>query len=254
MPLEFSFASVLREIRAIRDLAAPLLNPDDLWVLETFELSLKLIQQQRKEAAWVLPLDNPLRTKRCDGGYEKRTPESPNRRGGRRELFGELTAIWNISPIPEVKTSVLPSRFVVTGLASSKIRLVEELEGVRREFVTWRMELGAVDSPGSFFHVQIGEEDEESPVCQPLPIPRIPCAPITPLLALEFMLSELFQNAWPDRLDKEPERTKEWRNIQLERYQAFLGWQTDTLAKKSGSVLLSLKDAQPPSTLLLGVQ
>lgn len=252
MPLQFSFSTVRRELQTIKRLAEPLLNPDDLWVLDHFEQSLDGIQRNRVEAQWALPPEHPLRTKECNGGYERRTEKSPKRRGAKTRLHGELTAIWTITPIPESKQSAAPSMFVLTGIASSKFRLVELIDDQRHEYVSWRMELGDRDSPGSFFHVQIGEDDEISPSYQPLPVPRIPCLPITPPLAIEFMLAELFQNLWPDRLGAERELANEWRNIQLERYESFLGWQSKVLRDGSGSVLVDLKHAQPHADLLLG--
>lgn len=251
MTIEFTFAEVLREIQLMTKLAEPLLEPNDLWKLERLEKGLRTIQSNGVQASWSLPQDDPLKTKLCNGSYE-RSVGSATRKGSKTALFGELSFIWEILPIPGRKGRKPPKRFVISGIASSKARLVEQSCDARKEYVSWRMEVGDNASPGTFFHIQVGEDDAGSQVYQPLPVPRIPCPPITPLLALEYLLAELFQNEWPERLRSCTDETNAWRNIQLDRYKAFMSWQEQILSERSGSVIVSLKEAKPSQTLLTG--
>ena len=248
MPIEFRFSEVLDEITAIRELAGPLIEPNYLWMLDTFKISLETIRSKRVKASWELPQVNALRTRACDGGYEK----SP-RQGGIGGLYGEVSAVWEIEPIVgNTKRNVLPTNFVIAGKASTKLRLVEDTKDGRNEHACWRMEVGDLKSPGSFFHIQYGESDAASSMYQPLPIPRIPCPPTTPLLAIEYLVAELFQDAWPERLIAQKNQAQQWRHLQLKRHEAFAAWQATVLSERSGSVVVNLKAAKPKPTLLTG--
>jgi hypothetical protein len=245
MPIEFSFGEVLNELEVIEHLAEPLLEPDDLWKLDVFGGALKTIRANRVAADWSLAESNPLRT-RASGEYE-RLP----RHGTYPTVHGEFSAIWQIQPIATAKAAQLPAKFTIVGKASTKLRLVEEDEGRRQEFLLWRMEISAGDSPpGSFFHIQLGEDLLDSSVYQPLPVPRIPCPPASPFLALEYMLAELFQDAWPQQLTRDVPSTNQWANLQRPRLQSFFGWQQETLRRRGGSPVTDLKHAIPRQDLL----
>jgi hypothetical protein len=247
MTIEFTFGDVLAELQLMKSLAGPLLEPDDRWKLDTYRKALETIRENRQSADWSLPDEKPLRTLICDGDYEK-----GSRRGTYTGLQGEFSAVWTIAPVPMAKASQLPHKFVIVGKASTKLRLVQSDGEGRRHFLLWRMEISDLSSPGSFFHVQIGEDLSESPLFQPLPIPRLPCPPASPLLALEYMLAELFQDRWPERLHGERRLANEWRNLQRPRLDQFLMWQQQTLSHRAGSPVVDLKTEKPRQDLLTG--
>lgn len=245
MAIEFLFREVLEELQVIEQLGSPLLEPDDLWKLQGFRAGLETIRANKIAGAWRLPESAPLRTKSSNGAYEKHP-----RRGTYPAVRGEFSVLWQIQPLPMAKKKQLPEKFVVAGKASTKLRLVQEDEQGRREFLLWRMEVGDIGSPGSFFHIQLGEDIDGSDLFQPLPVPRLPCPPASPLLALEYMLAELFQDGWPAQLRGDVSRANQWRNLQRPRLEKFFLWQQETLAGRGGSPVTDLKHEIPRQDLL----
>jgi len=160
-----------------------------------------------------------------------------------------MSAIWQIRPIAQKKTNLPPKRFAVTGKASTLLRLVQGEGEEAQEFVVWRAEFGDADSPGTFFHVQIGEERVGAPNHQPLPVPRLPITPITPMLALEYLIVEIFQTGWPEQLASHPNAAGQWRRLQLPRFERFIKWQEAILKNRVGSPVVALKQEKPPANL-----
>lgn len=243
MTITYAFSECDSELRVISQLAAPFL--ENGYLLDTFRDQLSQIRYSKSPGAWSLPIEQPLRTIPCAGGYEK-----PGRAAAHAEVHGELSAIWEITPIPPKKKKLLPERFVVSGKASSLIRLAEDISDERVDYVSWRIEIGDEASPGVFFHIQIGE-DREGPYHQPLPVPRLAAAPSTPMQALEYLLLEIFQDRWPERLKEEPERVNAWRNIQKPRLARFYAWQQEILLRRVGSPISDLKHEKPRTDLFV---
>lgn len=244
MTITYSFSECDTELRVIRDLAAPLLaNPEHL---DLFRGQLQQIRYSRSPARWEIPADKPLKTVKSEGEYEK-----GRRRGAHTDLRGELSSVWQIKPLPAKKRTLLPDTFVVAGKASTLLRLVQTAEDATTEFVAWRFEIGDAASPGVFFHVQIGEDRPDAEHYHQLPVPRLPSTPITPMLGLEYMLLEIFQDRWPERLVARPDDVGAWRNVQRPRIKRFLEWQSEVLEKRSGSPVADLKDEKPRPDLLV---
>ena len=78
----------------------------------------------------------------------------------------------------------------------------------------WRVELGADDAPGCYFHTQILGDREESPFPKSVPIPRLPSPFVTPMAAVEFVLGELFQDKWQEEARRTRDPQRRWRSIQ----------------------------------------
>jgi hypothetical protein len=80
------------------------------------------------------------------------------------------------------------------------------------------------------------------------------------MLAIEFVLGELFQEEWRDHVGSVGGIVRQsdidhWRNLQEERLLAFLDWQRDSLLSAAfGTPLQTLKWGKPPKALLTGDQ
>lgn len=244
MTIVLPFAEVAREIRAIEILARPFLNPDDVYLFHTLSAQLINIQRTRSGGSFAIPEESPLRTIRCDGGYE-----ADGRKGVYQGLRGELSCLWEIECVKTGRQKGPLAEFRVSGKASTKLRLVDDEE--EAQMVLWRMEIGDSASPGTFFHTQLGEDDPGSALHMPLPVPRLPTVPTTPMLALEYLLAELFQSRWPKHLAANGDAVAGWRRIQLRRVLAFIEWQESILRDRAGSPITDMKGAQPDPGLLL---
>ena len=199
----------------------------------------------------------PIRTIACKGGYER------NNGGTCKDLFGEILFKWELLPKGNPIKKQGGKRIVeVAGIASSVVRLNVERGGCKVTLASWRMEFGDSVSPGSFFHVQIpdtlgagmGVEDTLPLERWPhwLPVPRIPIPPITPMLALEFTLGEIFRDEWRAHLKSGVHEVNSWRSLQRKRYSRYFEWQRKNVDSSGvGSPLLSIIDAKPCSEFFL---
>ena len=66
-----------------------------------------------------------------------------------------------------------------------------------------------------------------------LPVPRLPIPALTPMLALEFTLAEIFQDCWPRHLASGGYEVDKWRALQQRRYVSYFEWQKK-MAETSG--------------------
>lgn len=115
----------------------------------------------------------------------------------------------------------------------------------------WRIELGAPDSPGCYFHVQILGDRSDPPFPRSIPIPRLPGPFITPMAAVEFVLGELFQDDWRRKTVGARNHHNDWWAIQHQRWSNLLKWQKDVLEQRGSSPWMNLKAAKPPPELFL---
>jgi hypothetical protein len=72
------------------------------------------------------------------------------------------------------------------------------------------------------------------------------------MTCLEFLLGELFQEAWAEQVERDTGDARQWRGIQKRRFEAFLGWQQQAVADTTGSPLMALKQFPPPAALIGG--
>ena len=150
----------------------------------------------------------------------------------------------------------------VAGITSTVARLKINYEGTALDVASWRMEFGDDASPGAFFHAQIpdawdasAQEDQGYPPTRwPhwLPVPRLPIPVLTPMLALEFTLAEIFQDRWPQHLSSGGYEVDKWRALQQSRYVSYFEWQRENAdTSGSGSPILATKGAKPAWDLFL---
>jgi hypothetical protein len=120
------------------------------------------------------------------------------------------------------------------------------------ELAMWRIEIGDDDSPGCHFHVQIRGEEDDGPFPKRLSVPRLPTCLASPMAALEFLLAELFQEAWRRHVSAETDALKSWRAIQRERLRKLFEWQSHTVAGlNQASPWSTLKLAKPPADIFV---
>ncbi len=242
-PLHFLFDEFLQEIDSMQRIAAPFLAAEAGAALGALRSTLKDIRTlpPNTPGVWNIPEYMPLRTS-TTRGYEPGA-------GGAEEVVGEITSSWTISPWtdkPQKKGSLIRV-FCLCGKASIRVRIVRanRTNGEPTELAMWRMELGAGDSPGCFFHVQVLGQKQEPPFPASLSVPRLPALAFTPMAALEFLLGELFQDAWREQSARETDPMNIWKSIQRDRLQNLLAWKMDKIKTCTGSPWTALKNAKP---------
>jgi hypothetical protein len=214
--LRFEFHEMHREVQDFYDLAKPFLDPTAEECIGAFAASLAAIRSKaplinnpvdvvNKRYSWDIPKYQPLQT-RPSRGYEK------GKRQGGLEVFGRLTAVWEITPDSRKSKRDQPKQFRISGNASVVVELVDVMTD--QPVVTWNMDIADVASPGCMFHSQIPS---------PVPIPRLPCIAFTPLAVAEFILGELFQDDWKIRCSGVA--CENWTAIQKRRLLRLLEWQ-----------------------------
>jgi hypothetical protein len=189
MPIRLRFTEMREEIDYFKVIARNLLDSDGEEVLSRFSDDLTAIQSlpPGKPYPWQVRNDRPLRTIESVGEYE-----ANGRRGKHKRIIVEMTCIWEIKPIRSDGKKNKPGKvevFEIAGLASTRINM-RELTGPEGQdsLGSWRMEVGAHDAPGCFFHIQILGEDgrDEWPFPHSMSVPRLPSIFFTPITVLDL--------------------------------------------------------------------
>ena len=244
--LEFTFDEFVSELKAIGRIADPFIHTESKHILPQLIDDLRNIQaaDYDRPFSWQIPEDRPLKTITSRGQYEKAT------RLGREHVFAELTSIWEIARVRRKRRE--PERFVLKGKTSTMIRLRRDNPArVFQEIAMWRTEVGVASSPGCHFHIQILGEHSRKPYPKSLPIPRFPSIIATPMMVLEYVLSELFQDEWIKRASEGTSDMNVWYGIQSARFLRLLSWHSDAVRTKSGSPWIAIKSEKPASNLFL---
>lgn len=247
-PLRFDFEDFVAELKAIQHLAhTEFLDASSSWIFG--RLSTQLEQMRASKAKhvlrWEVDLGSPLRTI-VTNQYE------PGDRRGSRDVIGEISWCWHLQNCFTPKGHV--KEFEICGNASVRLRIRGNEDG-SPDLAMWRIESGAVDSPGCYFHTQVLGEVDDSPFPKSVPIPRLPTLFVTPMSALEFLLGELFQESWAQRLVGDAHQLTSWNSTQKRRLRHLLEWKLSQIkACDSGSPWLALKRAKPQTndTLFVG--
>ena len=255
--LQFDVDELAFEVEFMKRAAASLLEPDAGAILDNVKNQIEVLRHSNQSITIQVGTNWPIRTIACGGGYERKNG------GARKDLYGELVFKWELNPLGTASNKPHAKRRVeVAGIASSVARLKVDWQGHKYAIASWRMEVGDANSPGAFFHAQIPDTLSTSPQSQgnmrphmwppDLPVPRLPIPPITPMLALEFVIAEIFRDTWSERLASGVFKVGQWRDLQQRRYMRYFDWQADVVKKSGqGSPILSIRDAKPDSGLLL---
>ena len=245
--LQFQYRELVDETVALRKMAGGFLEAGGAQVLGALERELERIGGMASDRVLELQLQ-PLRTR------STRSYEVGSRSGG-AEIYAYVTGIWELRPVGQRGRPKRKIEFM--GKASAKIELWhkdclwrEEPQPDNR-LAMWRIELGAHDSPGSYFHIQIlGDRDGPS-FPRSIPIPRLPSPFVTPMAAVEFVLGELFQDKWSREAGRAGHHHSRWKSIQQKRLSCLVKWQKVAMETGQSSPWVNLKDAKPPPDMFL---
>jgi hypothetical protein len=250
--LRFRFSELEKELVALEKLAARFLAPGSVDRLKELRSELKQIRiaPRGSRHVWEIALDRPLVTTASEGAYE------PDGEGGDR-IRAFISSRWDVVCVdPRGAGRALE----LSGIASTRVSLRKvvgdglgtELKDAGDEIARWRMEIGARDGPGSYFHVQVLGEESDDVFPHSLPVPRLPTYLITPMMGVEFAIAELFQDKWKQHIAKQSHDRDLLRAIHQSRLEALFGWMKDQAKLSSaGSPILSLKTAVPDRSLFI---
>jgi hypothetical protein len=238
--IQFKFAEVKQELVAITSLSKDYIDDASHFVLPRFATLLADIQNDGGTGRWEIPEAKPLVTRRSIGEYE------PGGKKGLR-IFAAISCVWEITGASTKLKKASPAEFAISGLASTRVRVWRELDdGTTEQYAMWRMEIGDLAAPGCHFHVQILGEEDAGQFPKSLPVPRLPGLPATPLLVIEYVLGELFQDHWKHSVGQKSDALQMWRGIQSERFRRFFSWQDKAAEQlKLGSPWTTLKFLKP---------
>ena len=242
--LQFPWRELVDETSSLRRMATDLFVSDG--PLKALERRLERIGEMSTERDLLIVLD-PLLTK------PTRDYERGSKSGG-PEIYAYVTGNWELRPVGPTRRNRMVA---FTGTASAVVELwpaefqwrEEQEKGSR--LAMWRIELGAQDSPGCYFHCHVLGDRAESPFPKSVPIPRLPSPFVTPMAAVEFVLGELFQDQWSRTASRANPSHQRWRAIQQGRWSSLLEWQTKALDRRRSSPWMDLKAAKPPDDLFV---
>ena len=243
--LQFPWRELVDETSALREMAADLFVWDG--PLKAFERGLARIGEQSAERDWTLELQ-PLRTKPTSN-YECGS------KSGGPEIYAHVTGKWELRPVGLTR----PNRMVAfTGTASAVVELwpaecqwCEKHNGPSR-LAMWRIELGAHDSPGCYFHCQVLGDLAQSPFPKSVPIPRLPSPFVYPDGSpWNSCWESCSKTSGHGQQVGATHSHKRWRAIQQQRWSSLIQWQKDTLDRSGSSPWMNLKSAKPPDDLFL---
>lgn len=240
----FSFADVGREVESLKSLARPFLHQSAGVLLDDLRSQLEGIRSDRhRSSSWTIPLDRPLLTKPCEGGYQKGSR-------GKHNVCAAISATWEVRPSEDK-----PSRyFEIVGNASCRVLLLDVGGAETCEIGRFNVDIGNDDGPGAIFHAQISEQPEAAVFPSTLDVPRFPIPPLTPLGVVEYVLGELFQERWLKRVSERSNSQMVWNGLQRARLVNFLDWQLQILCgrrERRFSPLMDLKRSGAESELFL---
>ena len=260
-PLQFEVHELISEVELMRGLAIDFLEEGSVSVLMNVVAQLEVLRYSEGVTTVAVGPDWPIKTVACGGGYER------DDGGAYKDLYGEIVFQWQLRPLGDASKKPQARRRVeVAGIASTIARLKVNEGGTMVDVASWRMEFGDSQSPGAFFHAQIPDAPEgagqEDGVASPdrrwphwLPVPRLPIPALTPMLALEFTLAEIFQDRWPRHLASGGYEVDQWRVLQKRRYARYFEWQRDNAETSGeGSPVVATKRAKPASDMFLSRQ
>jgi hypothetical protein len=243
--LLFHPTELLNEVKALKELAERFWDRTSLYSLEELTGEIQGMLMRRGSHTLEIPEDRPLKTRVSRGEFE---PLS--KRKSTRPIYGSITGIWEVNAVE--RSIVDPSRpnkkaksTMLIGFVGKASTVFEVRDVETKEVVAcWKMELGDAGSPGCFFHT-FASVDEG------FPVPRHPNVFATPMSAIGFALSELFQHGWEQAVSGTSDAPNRWRSIQSRRLVALLNWQLTKVAHSTSSPWCSLKLAKPPPELFL---
>ena len=237
----FLFADLVKETRALRNIAEDFINPGTLWTLKRLCDDLYRFSKAQQNRVFRLELQ-PLWTNISKGEYEA------SGRRGLRQVYAIISGSWDLRPLGNESQN---RKVEFCGIASTRIELYASDDPCTR-LAMWRLEWGANDSPGCYVHAQILGDSDDPPFPQTVPVPRLPSIFVTPMGAVEFAFGELFQDKWAKATAGNTHYPQYWRARQRELLLCLFSWHRGHLENKNnGSPWMALKKAKPKGELFL---
>lgn len=244
--LVLPFNELVRECQLLKEYAAPFLDQTTIYLLEEARGNLEAIQKQaptNKTTRWKIPLERPLCTLPSKGESQPGTQSC-------HEIVGRFSFVWELRPLDE---GVYRGRkhLLLDGCASTMIRFFETVNDEEICIAQWTVDVGDYQSPGTHFHYQFNGFDRP-PFPKSLDVPRLPAMAMSPFMAMEMAIAELFQDRWKTHALKDTKEANAWRNIQSPRLMKFFQWQIQRLSRTtSGSPWAALKTDKPQPDLFV---
>ncbi|RJQ61259.1 MAG: hypothetical protein C4530_06480 [Desulfobacteraceae bacterium] len=241
--LQFRFAELVREIKALKAISRDFIDSSTSGVLDEFESNLNFLWSASGTKHYSLQL-RPLKTKLSEGAYD---------RGRGANIYAAITGKWDVRPVgynPRKHQARQKRLLEFCGTASTKIELFDASCPEQR-IAMWRIEVGTEDSPGCYFHIQILGDKEDPPFPKAIPIPRLPSIFITPMCAIEYVLGELFQDQWAKAVARDSGDLPYWRDLQRKRLLLLFDWYRQVLNQAISSAWMALKTAKPEPAIFV---
>ncbi|NJL27304.1 MAG: hypothetical protein HC897_05125 [Thermoanaerobaculia bacterium] len=238
--LKFPFKSMIDECALMRSYAKDVLDSETTDILDELKGQLTGLQNfktGRGTTRWELPPERALRTIWSEGKSQ------PDGKSGWK-LRAKFSFAWDIHPVK--KAAGRPEFFSLDGLASTVVQIEDDEE---RCLLCWATEVGDHQSPGAHFHFQLKNLGLGTSAPS-LDIPRLPALLMSPFLAMELAIGELFQDEWRRYALSEKPEVNQWRKIHQPRLESFFKWQMNCL-RSAGSPWIALKAAKPHPDLLI---
>jgi hypothetical protein len=245
--LVFPFKELIDECGAFKAYAGDLLDPRSTDVLEEAKGALQHLQRSSNTGFvdWSIPGNRPLRTRWSEGESQPGKKKEP-------KLRAEFSFIWQIRVLNE-KPWFNRKHFLLDGKASTVVTVFESKNDQEHVTARWAAEVGDHQSPGTHFHFQVKGDD--SPFFpKSLDIPRLPAFLMSPFLAMELALGDLFQRRAEQWASSENKEINQWRGLHKDRLLRFLDWQKQCITDGTGSPCMVLKKARPPRGLPLEIK
>jgi hypothetical protein len=181
-----------------------------------------------------IPRETPLRTIPSTGNYR------PNGHG-ELTVYGTVSCIWDVTVLKVNGKDAIS----LDGLASTTVRMLDANTNI--VVAEWNFDVADAAAPGSHFHMQtpwpLQSAFHDWPNAKSdIDVPRFPILFVLPTDALEFVLGEIFQNAWPKH------RARFSNPLQGKRVAQLIQWQLNQLIGSEGSPWLAIKSAKPAAT------
>jgi len=259
--LQFRISEFRDELRVLSEIAGPFLAPGGSKVLDHLTNQVSGLWAAAPGTPVILQIDPswPLETIPSDGAHDHHGGSLFN------SLWCRITLRWTVAPIGQPTKNPAGTRaFEIAGEASTVIELLvdpweneaQSIPGEETKVASWRMEVGNLNeegnaAPGPLFHIQLPENPTGDLQLWPhwLSVPRLHCAPVTPMTAIEFALTEVFGHRWAEHVASpgtQKSSLERWGRIQELRLLEYFKWQRDVIEKSSfGTPLLALRHAAP---------
>jgi hypothetical protein len=245
--LVFPFKELIDECGAFKAYAGDLLDPMSTDVLEEAKSTLQNLQRSANPefVDWTIPEDRPLKTRWSAGESQRGKKAEP-------KLRAEFSFIWQIRVLNE-KPWTNKKHFLLDGKASTVVTVFEGKDGNEHVAARWAAEVGDHQSPGTHFHFQVKGDDAPF-FPKSLDIPRLPAFLMSPFLAMEMALGDLFQKRADQWASAENKEISQWRELHRDRLLRFFEWQKQCISDGTGSPCMVLKRAKPPRALPLEIK